>query len=284
MSVGLLRTWKQFIRIKMAVIGLIITIIFLFTALFAPFITPYDPAASFSGPPFSPPSSKHLLGTDDVGRDILSLIIYGSRVSLIVGLLSAAFGTLLGTIIGLIAGYYGGAVDDILMRLTDIFLTMPFIQIALLFALYFGPSVWNIIIVFSFFGWPPAARQVRSQILYLKEATFIEAARAIGASDARILFVHLLTNVFGVVIANIITRTVFAILAEAGLAFIGASDPRVISWGTILYYAQRSGSIIYGAWWTIIPPGFCIALLACGFTFLSHGITILLNPKLRRVI
>lgn len=273
--------WKQFSKNKLSIIGLIIILVFVFMAVAAPVIAPYDPRASFLSPMFSGPSLKHLLGTDDVGRDVFSQIIYGSRISLMVGLLAAAVGTLLGTLIGLISGYFGGILDDILMRITDIFLIIPFIPLAIMFALYIGPSVWNIVLLFGFLGWPPAARQIRALTLSLKEAQFIEAARAIGADDQRIIFRHILPNVTGVIIANVVSRTVFSILAEAGLAFLGASDPRNISWGMMIFYAMRSGAVLYGAWWTYIPAGLCVALLACGFAFLGHGITLILNPRLR---
>lgn len=265
----------------MGVIGLIITLAFIFIALAAPLISPYDPRKSFLAPMFSPPSPEHPLGTDDVGRDVLSQIIYGTRISLFVGILAAVIGTLLGTVVGLVSGYFGGFWDDVLMTVTDIFLIIPFIPLAVLFALYFGPSLWLIILLFGFFGWAPTARQIRAQILSLKETPFVEAARALGASDKRIIFFHLLPNVSGVIIANIVSRTAFAIIAEAGLAFIGASDPRNVSWGMMIFYALRSGAVILGAWWTFIPPGICIALLACGFSFMGHGITLLLNPRLR---
>lgn len=278
---GFVKAWKMFSRSKLGIVGLIIILIFVFIAVAAPIIAPYDPRASFVAPAFTSPNSKHLLGTDDVGRDVFSQIIYGTRISLMVGLLAAAVGTFLGTIVGLVSGYFGGLIDDLLMRITDIFLIIPFIPLAILFALYFGPNIWNIILLFGFFGWPPVARQVRSLTLSLREALFVEAARAIGASNQRIIFRHILPNVTGIIIANVVWRTVFAILAEAGLAFLGASDPRNISWGMMIFYAMRSGAIFYGAWWTYIPAGFCVAILACGFAFLGHGITLILNPRLR---
>ncbi|MEM1542367.1 MAG: ABC transporter permease [Candidatus Bathyarchaeia archaeon] len=274
--------WKQFSKSKIAVLGLAIVIAFIFMAIAAPFITPYDPKRTFIAPPLSPPNSKHWLGTDDVGRDILSLIIYGSRVSLLVGLLASAVGTLLGTIIGLFSGYFGGILDELLMRITDIFLIVPFLPLAIMIMYIFGPSIWNVVLLFGFLGWPTAARQIRSQILSLKEAPFIEAARAIGAGDMHIIFKHLFPCIIGVVIANVIGRTSFAIMAEAGLAFLGASDPTVISWGLMMAYAQSSGAVLLGAWWTIVPPGFCITLLSCGFSFLGYGINLVLNPRLRR--
>jgi len=278
---GLATSWKYFRKSKLAVGGLIIILIFIFMAVAAPYLAPYDPQKSFVGPMFSPPSIKHPLGTDDAGRDVLSQIIYGSRISLIVGLLTAAVATLLGTIVGLLSGYFGGSLDEVLMRITDIFLTIPFIPLAILFALYFGPNIWNIILIFGLFGWPPVARQVRSQILSLRETLFVEALRALGASDKRVIFIHLLPNVSGIIMANVVSRTVFVILAEAGLAFLGASDPRNISWGMMIFYALRSGAVVQGAWWTYIPAGLCVALLACGFSFLGHGINLVLNPRLR---
>ncbi|MEM2424751.1 MAG: ABC transporter permease [Candidatus Bathyarchaeia archaeon] len=273
--------WRQFSRSKLGVTGLIIILIFIFVAVAAPIISPYDPQVLFLAPRFSAPSFKYLLGTDDVGRDVFSQIIYGSRISLTVGLLAAVVGTSLGTTIGLVSGYYGGILDDIFMRITDIFLVIPFIPLAILLALCVGPNIWNVILLLGFFGWPPAARQVRSLALSLKELPFIEAARAIGAGDRRIIFRHILPNVTGIIIANVVSRTVFAILMEAGLAFLGASDPRNISWGMMIFHAMRSGAVFYGAWWTYIPAGLCIAILACGFAFLGHGITLILNPRLR---
>lgn len=271
---------RQFSKSKMGIAGLIIIMIFVFIAVAAPMVSPYDPNSSFVGPRFSPPSPNYILGTDDVGRDVLSQIIYGSRISILIGVASACIGTLLGTIIRLFSGYFGGFVDDVLMRTTDIFLIIPFIPLAVLFALYIGPSLWLIILLLGFFGWPPAARQVRSQILSLKESAFVETVRALGASHMHIIFRHLLPNVIGLILADVTLRTVYAILAEAGLAFIGVFDPTIISWGTILYFGLRMGALYYGAWWTIVPAGFCIALLGCGFAFLGHGITLVLNPKL----
>lgn len=267
---------------KLGVIGLAIILVFIIMALAAPLITPYDPATTYLTRPFQPPSSNHLLGTDEAGRDVFAQIIYGSRVSLLVGFAAAIVGTLLGTTIGLVSGYFGGLVDTILMRVTDIFLIIPMIPLAILLALYLGPSLFNIVILLGFLGWPGIARQIRAQILSLKEAPFIEAARAIGAGNRRIMFTHLMPNVAGLMMANMIGGTVGAILSEAGLSFLGVTDPRNISWGRVISRSLGSGAIIYGAWWTLLPPGLCLAFLACGFSFFSHGLTLILNPQLRR--
>jgi len=272
---------KQFGRSKLGVAGLVIIFAFAFMAIAAPILTPYDPNKTFLTRPFQPPSLEHPLGTDDAGRDVLSQIIYGSRVSLLIGISAAIVGTLLGTTIGLFSGYFGGVVDTVLMRITDVFMIIPMVPLAILLALYIGPSLFNIVILLGFLGWPGIARQIRSQVLSLREAQFIEAIRALGAGNVRIMFVHILPNVVGLMIANMIGGAVGAIMAESGLAFLGVTDPRNISWGRIISRSLGSGAVIKGAWWTLLPPGICIALLACGFSFFSHGLMLLLTPRLR---
>ncbi len=272
---------KQFGKSKLGVAGLVIIFAFAFMAIAAPILTPYDPNKTFLTRPFQPPSLEHPLGTDDAGRDVLSQIIYGSRVSLLIGISAAIVGTLLGTTIGLFSGYFGGVVDTVLMRITDVFMIIPMVPLAILLALYIGPSLFNIVILLGFLGWPGIARQIRSQVLSLREAQFIEAIRALGAGNVRIMFVHILPNVVGLMIANMIGGAVGAIMAESGLAFLGVTDPRNISWGRIISRSLGSGAVIKGAWWTLLPPGICIALLACGFSFFSHGLMLLLTPRLR---
>jgi len=265
----------------MGVIGLIIILIFVMTALAAPFIAPYAPTATYVGRPFEPPSFKHFFGTDEAGRDVFSQIIYGSQISLLVGFAAAAVSTLIGTLIGITSGYFGGVIDTILMRITDIFLIIPMIPLAILLALFVGPNLFNIVILVGFLGWPGLARQIRAQILSLKELPFIEALRALGANNRRIVFFHLLPNISGLIFASMIGGSVGAILAEAGLSFLGVTDPRVMSWGRIVARSLGSGAIIRKAWWTLVPPGLCIAILACGFSFFSHGLMLLVSPFLR---
>ncbi|MEM2385293.1 MAG: ABC transporter permease [Candidatus Bathyarchaeia archaeon] len=273
--------WRIFSSSKMGVIGLIIILIFVMTALAAPFIAPYAPTATYVGRPFEPPSFKHFFGTDEAGRDVFSQIIYGSQISLLVGFAAAAVSTLIGTLIGITSGYFGGVIDTILMRITDIFLIIPMIPLAILLALFVGPNLFNIVILVGFLGWPGLARQIRAQILSLKELPFIEALRALGANNRRIVFFHLLPNISGLIFASMIGGSVGAILAEAGLSFLGVTDPRVMSWGRIVARSLGSGAIIRKAWWTLVPPGLCIAILACGFSFFSHGLMLLVSPFLR---
>ncbi|MEM1674857.1 MAG: ABC transporter permease [Candidatus Bathyarchaeia archaeon] len=273
--------WRIFSSSKMGVIGLIVILIFVMTALAAPFIAPYAPTATYVGRPFEPPSFKHFFGTDEAGRDVFSQIIYGSQISLLVGFAAAAVSTLIGTLIGITSGYFGGVIDTILMRITDIFLIIPMIPLAILLALFVGPNLFNIVILVGFLGWPGLARQIRAQILSLKELPFIEALRALGANNRRIVFFHLLPNISGLIFASMIGGSVGAILAEAGLSFLGVTDPRVMSWGRIVARSLGSGAIIRKAWWTLVPPGLCIAILACGFSFFSHGLMLLVSPFLR---
>lgn len=275
--------WHIFSANKLSVVGLIIILVFVVMALGAEIIAPHSPTRVVARR-FQPPSSMYLLGTDDAGRDVFSQIVYGSRVSLLVGVSAAAISTLLGLMIGLISGYFGGIIDGILMRITDVFLIIPMIPLAILLAVYVGPSLTNIIILFGLLTWPGTARQIRSQILSMKELPFVEALHALGASSKRIIFFHLLPNTVGVAFANMIGVSVGAIIGEAGLSFLGVTDPRNISWGRILSRSLGGGAIIYNAWWTLVSPGFCIALLACGFSFLSHGLTLLVSPHLRRKI
>ncbi|MBS7641418.1 MAG: ABC transporter permease [Candidatus Bathyarchaeia archaeon] len=288
MSSIIKRALKKFVKYfrifsasKVGIAGLIIIIVFLILALGASIIAPYDPKATYVSRPFTPPGFKHLLGTDEAGRDVLSQIIYGSQVALIVGFSAAAVSTAIGTLIGLISGYYGGAIDTVLMRITDIFLIIPMLPLAILLALFFGPSLLNIIVLIGFLGWPGLARQIRAQVLSLKELPFVEALHALGASSRRIIFFHLLPNISGLIFASMIGGSVGAILAESGLAFLGLSDPRIISWGRIVARAIGSGALVRGAWWPLVFPGLCIALLACGFSFFSHGLMLLVSPFLR---
>jgi len=266
----------------MGMIGLIIVTFFAAIAILAPYISPYGEWEYLTGPPFSPPSKEHLLGTDELGRDIFSLVIYGTRISLLVGVTAALFSTVIGTVIGLISGYYGGPVDHILMRITDAFLILPSLVLMIILAALLGPGMGNIILVISITTWPTTARIIRSQVLSLKERAFVESSRAIGSGDIYILFHHILPNVVPLMFANMVLMVSAAIISEAGLSFLGLGDPHHTSWGMILHYASEHGAIAGGMWWYIIPPGICLLLLVVGFVFIGHSMDEILNPRLRR--
>jgi ABC-type dipeptide/oligopeptide/nickel transport system permease subunit len=274
--------WRSYSRSKLGLAGLVLFLFFVAIALTAPFISPYDPWKRV-GPSFQPPSSSHILGTNDAGMDILSELLYGTRTSLIVGISAALIVSALGTLVGLVAGYFGGVVENTLMRITDVFLLFPDLPFIMVLALYLGPSVWNIVLAIGILWWSGTARVIRSVVLTIKEETFIEAARAIGASNRHIMLSEILPHIFPLIIVDVIRFTGFGILYESGLSFLGLGDPTAKSWGTILHYAQTRGALVKGMWWWFVPPGACISLTIVSFTLISFSLDRILNPKMRGI-
>lgn len=272
--------WAIYRESRIGMFGLVLVFAFIVIALVAPWVAPYDPRA-LVGRPFERPGEDHILGTDQVGRDIYSQLIWGSRISLMVGLLASAFSVAIGTAIGLLSGYFRGPADSVLMRITDLFITLPNLPFMLILAALIGRSVWNIILVIGITGWTGTARMVRSQTLSIKERPYVEAARSVGARDSQVILRHILPNVLPLVFANAIVGIVDAILAESGLSFLGLGDPTKPSWGLILRYANEAGAIATGRFWFVIPPGVCIMLIAIGFAFSSYSLDHILNPRLR---
>ncbi len=273
--------WRLYRRSPLGKLGLGIVLSFVAVSAAAPWIAPFDPF-SFVGDPFLKPSSTHILGTDQVGRDIFSRVIFGTRISLLVGLVASAMTIAMGSAVGLVSGYLGGRIDNLLMRITDLFIILPSLPLMLIMASILGKGVWNIIIVITVIGWTPTARMVRSQTLSLKERPFTEASRAIGSTDLHTIRRHIVPNVFPLVFANGMLAIVDAILSEAGLSFLGFGDPSAPSWGMVLYFANTAGATVNGFWWYIVPPGICIMLLVMGFAFVSYSTDQILNPRLRR--
>ena len=221
------------------------------------------------------------LGTTFWGADAYSQLIYGSRVSLTIGILATALSTVLGVVVGLVAGYYGGKVDEILMRAVDFLLVIPGLPLMMVLAIFLGESTQNIIIVIAILGWTGTARLIRSQVLAEKNKAYVESARAIGATDTYIMFRHVLPNVTPILFANITLGVVGAILSEAGLSFLGLTDIEEPSWGRMLADAQNGAAFIRGAWWVVVFPGLMITLLSLSFTFVGHTLDQVLNPRLR---
>ena len=252
----------------MAMAGSTILMFFVFIAVSAPFIAPYDPWKQDK--PFLSPSIKHPLSTNDIGQDILSELIYGARVSLFIDLFAAAVSTIVGTLIGSVAGYFRGKLDEILMGITDVFLLIPRLPLMIILAAYLGPSVWNIVFVIGVLWWSSTARVVRSRVLQVRETGFVEACKALGASDTYILFRHVIPHSSHVIFAKFILNTARAMLAEAGLSFLGLGDPVQKSWGTMLHYAFSRDGFINNMWW-YLPPGICIALSVLGFAPIGYG-------------
>lgn len=282
-ATGFRGVWRIFRTNVLGVAGLVIILAFAMVAVLGPILVPYDPLA-FGKPSevLNPPGSGHLLGTDDLGRDVAAALVAGSRVSLLVGLSATVISMLVGTLVGVTAGYFGSWIDTVLMRLTDVFLVLPWLPLMLVLAALLGPSVWNIVMVIGLTGWAGTARVIRAQTLTIKERQFMERARSIGAGDGHIILHHLMPNVFPLIFANTILVTAVSILSETTLSFLGMGDSTRPSWGTMLHFAFESGAASSGALWFILPPGLCVLVLVMGFTFLGYAFDEILNPKLRK--
>jgi peptide/nickel transport system permease protein len=265
---------------RKGLIGVILLFIPLFMAIVPNIIAPYDPW-KIVDKPFLLPSSKHILGTNDVGQDVFSELVYGARISLLVGFVAALSAVLIGTVIGLLAGYYGGIIDEMLSVITDTMLLLPPLPFMILMAAFMGQGYQNIVIAIAIFTWPGIARIVKAQVVSLKNAAFVEAAKAIGASSLRIMFEHILPQIYPLLVAFIVLRTGGAIITEASLSFLGLGDPTQKSWGAIIYWAMNSGAISSGRWWWIVAPGLMITITVEAFTLIGYAIEEYVNPRLR---
>ncbi len=277
--------WIEYSRDFMGIVGLILIGSIVILAVFAPWIAPYHWSQGSLNLEdlYQPPSPLHILGTNARGEDIFSRIIYGSQISLIVGFTASIIAVTLGTLVGLIAGYFGGIMDSVLMRVTDVFLSLPTLPLMLIFLQLFGQGLHNVIIVIAILGWTGTARMVRSETLSLRERPLTEAAHAIGAKDSYIIVKHILPNTLPLILANVILGVVNAILAEAGITFLGFGDIHgQPSWGIVLHWATRGAALVSGAWWWFIPPGVLILVTTLGFAFTSHAADKVVNPRLRR--
>ena len=280
---SLLKSMQQFFQLlvghSMGRIGAILIALVLIAALFAPYLGTVDPQASGNREDIlNAPSARHWLGTDDLGRDVWSQIIFGSRVSLAIGLITAFVTVVTGTLVGLIAGYYGGLIEEVLVRIVDFFMMLPVLPLMIILAAVLGPNLWNIILVISVVSWPTTARVVRSQVLSIKERPFVEAARCIGAGNVRLMFAEIMPNVLPLMFAQAVLMITYAIYDEAILAFLGLGDPTRISWGSMLHFAFESGVMARSPWW-IGPPIVSIIILIVGFSLLGTAITDVLTPQ-----
>lgn len=273
------------LRNRLALSGVIIIGFFIGATASAPLIVgPYPSFANLTTPLLSP-SAEHPLGTDLNGFDILTLLLYGGRVSLLIGFIASAVAMLLGTFVGLVAGYYGRLTDVVLSRATDFFLVIPWLPFAVIIVALLGPTLLTIIIAIAVVSWPTTARVIRSQVLTTKERKFIERARAIGASNGHIIRKHILPNVMPLVWAEAVLTISSAVFTEAFLAFFGftAKVPgSVKSWGTIVNEAYQVSAAERGMWWYFIPPGLFITLVVLGFAMLGYGLEEIFNPRLRK--
>ena len=272
---------RRFMRHKLAVFGLVILVGLIFTAVFAPQLAPYPPNEIMATMD-DRPSAEHRLGLDMVGRDVLSRVIHASRISLSVGVVAVTIYVVIGTALGSIAGFYGGKVDIVLTRLADMFLSFPQIMLILVIVSFVGPSIWNIMVVLGLLGWPPIFRIVRGQFLTLREQDFVQAGRAMGARDFRLIFRHILPNSMGPILVAATFGTATAILTEASLSFLGLGvQPPQASWGNLLINAQ-SITVIESMPWLWVPPGAMIFVSVLAINFVGDGLRDALDPRLKR--
>jgi peptide/nickel transport system permease protein len=279
----------------MGMLGLAILVVFIGMAIFSMFASEEGldrtavtneslaPSCSFAEAP-CPPSLQFPLGTDEDGRSVLTMIIHGSRISLLVGFAASAITMVIGSVVGIIAGYAAGRTDRTLMRVTDMFLVIPFLALAIIMAAILGPVIGPnaaIILVIGITSWPGTARLVRAQTLSVKEHLYIERSRALGGTNYQVIMKHILPNVMPVILANTVLIVAIAILSETALSFLGLGDPLSKSWGSILERASDGGAATQGAWWWLGAPGVCIVLVVLSFTMIGFALDQIINPRLR---
>jgi peptide/nickel transport system permease protein len=283
----MLRDFFRFIaRSKLGMFGMIIFAACVVVALLAPVLAPYEPMqkhydASEKLMKLRPPSQEHLLGTTILGRDVFSQLLWGGRPALMIGLLTAIGVVLIGVNIGLIAGYYGGWIDNLLMRITDIFMGLPFLPFIIVVLSLTGRSLWTITLALVIIMWRSTARVIRSQVLSLRERSFVDAARVSGASSLKIIYVEIAPNIFPIALVNVVFALAWAIITEASIGFLGFGDPNVLSWGSIIYEAFAS-EMSYKAWWWVIPPGAAIMILVTAVYFIGRAYEEMIDPRLKR--
>ena len=265
---------------KSAVVGLGIIVFFILLSIVAPYIAPYSSSVQTCAV-YAPPSIHHWLGCDDGGIDMLSELMTGGRISLVVGFAATLVAIVIGGGVGIISGYFGGWADISLMRITDYLLVIPDLVFALVIADVWGASLFHVIIVIGILEWTSTARIIRAQVMSTKERVYVKRARALGASNRRIVWRHIMPQVGPLLIANTVLTVAIAIYLETALAFLGLEDPTVTTWGTILEHAFERTAISSGAWWAIVPDGFVIAAVIVGCFLFGQAVEDALNPRLK---
>jgi peptide/nickel transport system permease protein len=269
------------LRNRKATFGLIILTSFVLVAIFANQIAPYDPTRRV-GRPHEAPSATHIFGTTRDGKDIFSQMIHGSRVTLSIGFFTGTLLTIIGILIGVTAGYLGNWVDEVLSLFMNVFLVLPGIPLVIVVAGWLDrPGPFTVMLVISSISWAWGARVLRSQTLTLRNSEFVAAAKVIGEPSWRIILFEILPNMVSLVVSSWIGAVQFAILALSTLEFIGLGDVNIVTWGTVLFWAQNNQALLVGAWWTFIPPGICIALIGLSLTLINYGIDEITNPRLQ---
>ena len=272
-------TWKRFRRDKWAMVGSILICLMLIIVILAPVICKYTPEELNPSVVRIPPNADHLLGTDDYGRDILSRLLYGGRVSMAVAICATVLQLFLGITLGSLAGYFGKWVDSLIMRIADVFMCFPFYIIAVCLAAILGPGLRNTVFILGFLGWPGLCRIVRAEILSVRENDFVMAAKSLGLGSGEIMFKHILPNVLSPVIVSATLSVAGAIMSEASLSFLnlGVKIPQP-SWGNMLSAAQSMNTLV-NEWWRWIPPGLCIIIVVISINYIGEGLRKAMSPK-----
>jgi peptide/nickel transport system permease protein len=275
--------WRTYRRNAQGMVGLVVLSIFVLLAIFGPALVDEKQldAATADGPIFASPSREYLLGTDNFGRPVLGLVIMGTRISLLVGLTATVGAMVIGAVVGIAAGYAGGKIDTVLNFITNWFLVLPWIVLAIVLASLWGPSLLTIIFVIAVTSWAGTARLVRAQALTVRERTYVERSRALGSGHWHLVSRHILPNVFPVLFANTVLTVALSILSETTLSLLGLGDPNSMSWGRIIQESFDAGALTAGWWWWLIPPGVAIVLVTLSFTMCGYALDEILNPKLR---
>ena len=281
---ALARGWTDYRRDTAGMVGLVVLGVVVAAALCAPLIA--DESAlrvtnTGDNPAWASPSEFPPLGTDNLGRPVWDQLVYGARISLLVGLAATLIAIVIGTVVGVAAGYLGGWVDSVLARVSEWFLVIPFIPLAIVLATILGASLRNIIIVIGITSWSTTALLIRAQVLTLKQRLYVERSRALGASGRHVMGRHILPGVTPLVLANTTLTVPIAILSETTLSFLGLGDPSQISWGTMLDQSYSAGALSQQAWWYYVPPGLAVLLVVLSFTFMGRALEAILDPRLR---
>ena len=278
------RTWVEFRRHRSGLVGLVILTTFILVAVLAPLLADAEglQVTKATGGVLEEPSGEFWLGTDDNGRSVLTLLIWGARISLFVGVMATLISMVIGTLMGLMSGFFEGWPARVLFRITEWFLVIPFLVLALVLASVLGRSLFNIAIVIGVTSWPGTALLIRSQTLSIKERPYVDRARILGAGRWHLMSRHVLPNVMPMVFANTTLTVAIAILTETTLSFLGLGDPTRVSWGSMLEDAFTVGAMTTGAWWFIVPPGVCVVLVVLSFTLVGQALEEIFNPRLRR--
>jgi peptide/nickel transport system permease protein len=267
-------------RHNLARVGLAILLVLILMAVFAPVLSPGNPT-DFQGTMNEPPTRAHILGTDPLGRDEFGLMVWGGRITLLIGFGTAALAIVVAVVVGVIAGYFRGIIDDILMLITNLFLIIPGLVLLIVLSAYLHPGTSTVILALAFTGWAFHARIIRAMTLSLREKDYVAAAIVAGESSFSIIFRQILPNMTNLIVGGFIGTSIYGIAASTALSFLGLTRMTDVSWGTNLFYAQNGNALLLGAWWVFVPSGVCVALSALALAWINFGMDEITNPRLR---